>query len=271
MRKLAKIFLAILLFTGTAHGAAFQFGGLRLDAVKVTSSGSATVLTSADKQMRVTTGSAADTQKLPDATTLQAGYWYWFNNESSGTLTVSNSSSAQLTTLNQNESALLVVTSTGTSGGPWSVYKAVASSSSSVPTSEVAVDSGNGNGSTNTKIRRFSNTRKNAGSDITYADSATLGGSFTINTTGIYTACYNDSYSVGVAALAISVNDSAPTDWSPPTYAQGTRAISSAPSGNWGQVCWTGHLSATDVVRAHNNSNVDNSGVGCMFTITRIQ
>lgn len=138
-------------------------------------------------------------------------------------------------------------------------------------TSEVTVDSGNGNGSTATKIRRFSNIRKNVGTDITYADSATAGATFTINTSGIYSVNYHDNYSSGVAALAITVNDSATTDWSPPTYAQGVRAISAAPSGYWGQVSWTGHLSAGDIVRAHNNGNVDNSGVGCMFTITRIQ
>ena len=136
-RKAQKIFGVISLFTGIAltsqlaMAAAFQFGGLRLDAIKVTSSGSATALTKSDRQVRITTGSANDTQKLPNATTLQAGYWYHFLNESSGTLTISNSASTQLTTLANGESAFVVVTSTATAGGPWSIYKAVASSSGS--------------------------------------------------------------------------------------------------------------------------------------------
>lgn len=123
IRNLAKIFSGILLFTGLAHGAAFQFGGLRLDAIKVTSSGSATALTKADRQVRITTGSSGDVQKLPNATTLQAGYWFTFINESTGTLTVSDSSSTALVSLARNQSATLVVTSTSTSGGPWSIFR----------------------------------------------------------------------------------------------------------------------------------------------------
>lgn len=119
MKFLSQIFCAVFLFTGTALGAAFQFGGLRLDAIRVTSSGSATQLTKADKQVRAVTGTANDTQKLPDATTLQDGYWYHFTNESTGYLTVSNSSSTVLGSLAERESAFLFLSSNGTTGGPW--------------------------------------------------------------------------------------------------------------------------------------------------------
>ncbi len=51
----------------------------------------------------------------------------------------------------------------------------------------------NGNGSSNTTVRRFSNTITSTGSDITYADSSTLGATFTINTAGLYSISYSDA------------------------------------------------------------------------------
>lgn len=129
-KNLVQIFCAVLLFTGFAQGAAFQYGGLRLDLLTVTSSSSTVVLTKSHRQVNVATGSSAQVYKLPDATTLSQGYWFDFVNESSGTLTISNSSSVAITTLAQNESAFLWVKSTATTGGPWTYQKASASSGS---------------------------------------------------------------------------------------------------------------------------------------------
>ena len=56
------------------------------------------------------------------------------------------------------------------------------------PLSYVRLNTANGYGSTNTKIRRFTNIVNNVGTDITYADSATLGNTFTINANGVVTA-----------------------------------------------------------------------------------
>lgn len=50
----------------------------------------------------------------------------------------------------------------------------------------VTVHTGNGYGSTNTAIPRYTTAMVNVGTAITYADSATLGASFTINEPGIY-------------------------------------------------------------------------------------
>jgi hypothetical protein len=52
--------------------------------------------------------------------------------------------------------------------------------------SMVRLTTANGFGSTNTCIKRFTTTVISQGSDITYADSATLGASFTINANGVY-------------------------------------------------------------------------------------
>lgn len=129
IRNSWKIFFAISLFTGLCGGselgnaAAFQFGGLRLDSITVTSSASATALTKADRQLRIVNGSTTDVQKLPDATTLQAGYFFRFANQGSSSVTVSNSASTVVGILAPNEWADVWVTSTSTAGGPWAFNK----------------------------------------------------------------------------------------------------------------------------------------------------
>ncbi len=119
LKKSLGIFLGIFLFTGLAEGAAFQFGGLRLDALRVTSSSSTVVLTKAHKQVNVASGSSNQVYNLPDATTLQPGYFYQINNESTGYLTVNNSASTTLGFLAERESAFLFLSSNATTGGPW--------------------------------------------------------------------------------------------------------------------------------------------------------
>lgn len=56
----------------------------------------------------------------------------------------------------------------------------------------VRVHTGLGEGSVNTRIRRFSTIGDSAGTAITYADSTTLGASFTINENGLYTIAYSE-------------------------------------------------------------------------------
>ena len=68
----------------------------------------------------------------------------------------------------------------------------VLANSGTRPTSQIYVSTGNGFGSTNTKIRRFSNIESTTGTAITYADSATAGGLFTINRAGVYAVNYWD-------------------------------------------------------------------------------
>lgn len=71
--------------------------------------------------------------------------------------------------------------------------------------SMIRVNGPNGFGSTNTAVRRWSTVVVNQGSDITYADSATLGGSFTINTAGVYSISYTDAF--GAASdFVVSLN-----------------------------------------------------------------
>ena len=68
-----------------------------------------------------------------------------------------------------------------------------------------AATGGNMYGTTNTKIPRFTATITTTGSGITYADSATLGASFTIATAGLYYVTYGAVFTGG-AWHGISLN-----------------------------------------------------------------
>lgn len=76
-----------------------------------------------------------------------------------------------------------------------------------VPRSEIFVGTGNGYGSTNTKIRRYSTEIIKTGTAITYADSSTNGASFTINENGIYSIAMTDGFT-SLSYLGASINSS---------------------------------------------------------------
>lgn len=74
---------------------------------------------------------------------------------------------------------------------------------------EIYVTGGNGYGSASTLIRRYTNTVKLLGQAITYKDDAIVGGSFTINQTGIYAITMSDDLTT-TGAFGISVNTTQP-------------------------------------------------------------
>jgi hypothetical protein len=136
--------------------------------------------------------------------------------------------------------------------------------------SMVQVNTANGYGSTNTCIRRWTTTAVSQGSDITYADSATLGGSFTINTNGVYSVNYTDQFSAG-SHIAITLNDSQPsTVVDSLTFTPLQTNYTSSASAGFG-VSWTGYLAAGSVIRAHANATSSGSRTNlAAFTITRV-
>lgn len=137
---------------------------------------------------------------------------------------------------------------------------------------QVYVVTGNGHGSTNTKIRRFTTAQVNIGSAITYADSATNGGSFTINEEGNYMINYHDSSSGGASTLGLSVNSSTlTTSIATVSYANGHRA--DVVSGGVSFVAPCGislRLIPGDIVRAHTDGNQDNASERCFFNIIKV-
>jgi hypothetical protein len=135
--------------------------------------------------------------------------------------------------------------------------------------SMVTVDTGNGYGSTNTKVRRFTNVRQTLGNAITYADSASIGGTWTINQPGTYSISYSDQSSIGAGDIGIVVNGTAgTTSINNVTYAQGLRQISTTSTTNPGDVSWTGVLKQGDVIWVQTDGNANSTTATSMVTVT---
>lgn len=133
----------------------------------------------------------------------------------------------------------------------------------------VRLHTANGFGSTNTMIRRYQTVDRNQGTDITYADSATLGASFTINSSGVY-AVYIDWDSTSSSYQGVSVNSN-----------QLTTSIVNINLTN--RICYsvtigvtlmstgaTIYLNAGDVVRPHTDGVATGANSRNSFIIVRV-
>lgn len=151
-----------------------------------------------------------------------------------------------------------------------STEQVIAYNARNASNSMVKLETGNGHGSTNTTIRRFSNILTNTGSAITYTDSATDGASFTINETGVYFISYCDARAAGGAQIGISLNSSQLTT-AVQSITNADRLITAYTTGaNLESVAsWAGILNKSDVIRAHTDGQPDNGG-GTHFTIAKI-
>jgi len=139
------------------------------------------------------------------------------------------------------------------------------------PLSYVRLNTANGYGSTNTVIRRFTNIVNNAGTDITYADSATLGGTFTINTTGVYSANYCDQFAIG-QYLGITINSTQLTTVLSSVAVADILAFSTCDIANQPAIASaTFFATAGSVIRANANGSSGTITTGCQFTIARVQ
>jgi hypothetical protein len=140
--------------------------------------------------------------------------------------------------------------------------------------SEVWLQQGNGSGSSSTKIRRYTTTITNTGSDITYADSATLGATFTINTTGLYHISRGDGNTGAAVHLGFSVNSAQlTTAVQSCTASTILAACATASAGSLAYIADTVYLTAGDVVRAHDGTSTCNFTTPAQlisFRITRI-
>lgn len=139
----------------------------------------------------------------------------------------------------------------------------------------VRVYGGTATGSTNTMIRLFTTTEINIGTAITYATSATNGGSFTINDAGWYGVDYNDANTLAASA-GISLNSTElTTSIASLTNVADRLSISTifttTGSGSFGSTQLLRYFNAGDVLRAHvtRNSNFV-SGANSYFDIFKI-
>jgi len=137
--------------------------------------------------------------------------------------------------------------------------------------SMVRLNTANGYGSTNTVIRRFTNVVTNQGTDITYADSATLGASFTINTHGVYSISYSDQYAAA-DWVGVSLNSTQLTTNIALSTQSAILLLTITSVANYSaNVSGTFYLPAGSVVRAHDGGSASGtSPFGCIFTITRV-
>lgn len=194
-------------------------------------------------------------------------------------MTITFSSSQQITALTMaGNGATLVgaVTSMPAKSGVTYVYRATGTTwypTTAVPffPSMVRLNTGNGLGSTNTCVRRFTNTVTNQGTDITYADSATLGASFIINTTGVYAISYSD-HGTGNTGQGITLNCTQnSTSFEQITDVTQCLSGSVTPAANINSTAaWTGQLPAGSVIRPSLGSNGATYPKTQQFTITRV-
>lgn len=193
-------------------------------------------------------------------------------------MTITFSSSQQITALTMAGNGASIsgaVTSMSPKSGVTYVYRLANTTwypTVTVPFySMVRLNTGNGQGSTNTAIHRFTTTVTNQGSDITYADSATLGGSFTVNTSGIYAISFSGagtalSYqSITLNCTQLSTSPANLTNVSEVLSIGYSAAANSSTSANW-----TGYLPATSIVRAQGTVAVSLSTPAAQFTIVRV-
>lgn len=125
--------------------------------------------------------------------------------------------------------------------------------------SEIYLDTGNGHGSTNTRIRRYTNTRRDTTSPyMTYAESASAGASVTVNVAGTYWAKIGDRQGGATSNIGISVNSGTlTTAVQSVTYANGLRSYTATVSNNAGQTGTMLNLAVGDVIRPHTDGGAD--------------
>ena len=141
---------------------------------------------------------------------------------------------------------------------------------------EIIVHTLNGFGSTDTKIPRFSTIDTNVGSDMTLVnDSATLGTTVTINTTGIYSmTIFMFTTSGGGMSSGFSKNAADRTaNISGLTNTERLAVERAAPVSGQTQTIscsWTGNLTAADIIRPHTNADATATNGNNLFQICRI-
>ncbi len=130
---------------------------------------------------------------------------------------------------------------------------------------------GAGEGSSSTKIRRFSVTVEHLGLAIAYADSSTLGAVFNIRKSGFYTVSSTDAEAVTAAVHGISLDSAELTTniQSLTTDADRLSQQNSINDGSAGTTMWAGWLDAGAALRIHTDGNNSATSVLASVTIAR--
>lgn len=124
------------------------------------------------------------------------------------------------------------------------------------PLSRIELDTGNGHGSGNTVIRRFSVVRLQVGAAILYQDSSTDGGSFTVQEDGLYFISYTDGQSSGQGPFGLSVNSTTLTTSILTISANERLTMSTSVTTDFGSVSYIGAFRQNDIIRAHTSGSM---------------
>lgn len=145
----------------------------------------------------------------------------------------------------------------------------------SVSDSVVLVETGNGHGSTNNKIRLLTTTTINTGAAFTVAHNATLGTSVTINEPGVYAFHARDFRGGANGAFALTKNAAGAeltTSYAAMArtrYVGGMDVIENT-AGQQMHLVATDRINAGDIIRMHTNGSSDGTSSGVSLFIRKI-
>lgn len=188
------------------------------------------------------------------------------------TLKIANSSTnwmiGEVTSYNSGTGALVMNIRQTLGSGTYSDWTiSLASSEIPIGDIEIIVHTGNGYGSTNTKRRRYTTKVKDtAAGQIVYADSPTLGATFTIHEAGDYliTRCEKYGSSAGRGGIALNAS-SGTSGFTALTYAERLIGIACDNTKIFGSATVLRKLSVNDVISAHDDGVLFNDTTDATF------
>ncbi len=137
----------------------------------------------------------------------------------------------------------------------------------SPPRSEISLSAGNGFGSGDTQVCRWTNVDKNVGAAVVYIDNPVKGGQFVIKEDGVYLASHTNFNNAGSSQAAVMVNTTqGSTGITSLTYAGGLRAYSIGTTSDSTRATGAFFCKAGDIVVAQTGGNSSSA----TFSITKI-
>lgn len=158
------------------------------------------------------------------------------------------------------------------SGGVLATINANGTLVMGTPQSMVRLQTSNGFGSTNTRILRFTTAVTNQVSDVTYADSATLGALLTVNTAGVYAigVTYKNGNTDGFLGISLNSSQLSTSIQFVTSADRLTSAASGTASSATLNCAWTGYLPAGSLIRPHSDGGSTANPEFAQFTISRV-
>lgn len=194
-------------------------------------------------------------QAFDAAATLKEGWCVYLYNTGTGIVTLDPDGAELIdgaSTKVLPKDALTLVICTGTAFDTITTLMPLADN-------HVTVTTGNGYGSTNTKIRRFTTTLSSAGQALTYADSAANGGSITVNEAGLYEITVTDGgagsnarYGVGASVNSNQLTTNVESITASHRVGYVTPYNEASGSGAVASIARTIRMAVGDVIRLHN-------------------